>query len=69
MTDHDQPNQRLGHSTTGEAGGTSAVSVNGREVAANPASVEGARLFGQVVTGLVVAQVQRSGSEFLTRKC
>jgi hypothetical protein len=38
MTDHDRQFPRVGHSTTGEAGGASAGSQNGRHVAASPPS-------------------------------
>src|SRR5258706_14979900 len=41
MTDHDRQFPRVGHSTTGEAGGTFAVSQNGRHVAAS--ALSGAR--------------------------
>src|SRR5258706_839697 len=38
MTDHDRQSPRVGHSTTGEAGGTHVPSQNGRTVPASPPS-------------------------------
>jgi len=68
MTDHDQQLQRVGHATSGEAGGTCAVRQNGREAIATLGILtQEFCLFGQVVTGLMAATVQRSGSENLTQ--
>jgi hypothetical protein len=65
MTDHDQQNQTDGHSTSGDAGGTLALSWKGRE--ASPIGVLGQMfcLFGQVVSGVRATSMKRSGSESL----
>jgi len=38
MADHDQQTRHIGHSTTGEAGGTCVESQKGRNVVADPPS-------------------------------
>jgi len=64
--DLDPQKQRIGRETTGEAGGAYAVGQHCRQASPVRELNSAFAWCGQVVTGVVAAQQQRSGSEKLT---